>query len=49
MDGHKDHIAVLVGQLHYFLHTPIVVLDAHKAAEHTYSVIDVDNIIPYIE
>ncbi len=49
MDGHENHISVLVCDFHYLLHPSLVVLHPHKTSEHTYSVVDMNHIVSYVE
>ena len=49
VDGHEHHVAVFVGQFHDLLHPVVVILDAHKTSEHAHTVVDMDDIIAYVE
>ena len=49
VDRDENDVAVFVGQFHDLLHTAIVILDAHQAAEHADAMVDVDYVVPYIE
>ena len=49
MDGYEHHVAVLIHQLHHLMHPPFVVLHPDKASEYTYTMVDMDHIITYVE
>ena len=49
MYGNKYHIIIPVHKLHHLMHPPLVILHAYKTAEYTYSVVDMDYVIPYRE
>ena len=45
MNRYKHHVVVLVHELYDFMHSALVVLHAHKAAEDSDAVVDMDYIV----
>ena len=49
VDVYENDISVLVGDFDYFVHPSVVIPHPHKSAEYSYSVVDMDYVIPYVE
>ena len=49
VDGYEHHISVFVGQLDHLLHPSLVIAHSHQTSEHTYSVVYMYYIVPYVE
>ena len=49
VNRHEDHVAVLVGDFYHFLEPAAVVPHLHQTSEHSYTVVDVDYVVAYIE
>ena len=49
VDRDENHVIVLIHQLHHLIHPSFVVPHSHQTAEYTHSVVDMYNVVPYIE
>ena len=49
MHRHEYNVAVLVGDFYHFADPALVVMHAYQASENSYSVVDVDHVVSYVE
>ena len=49
MHRHKNHIIVLIGKLHHFMHPSLIILHPDKTTKNTYTIVYMYYIITYRE
>ena len=47
MNRDKYHVIILISKLHYLMHPALVILHSHKTAEHTHTIVDMNDVITY--
>ena len=49
VDAHEHHVAVAIDEFHHFFGTAAVVGHAHQSTEGSHAVVDVHNVVAYVE